>query len=328
VEGRTFRTAEDIHQPQFFNGIAMNNPLVHINAANFQNQLVRLAETIAQKLKREASNQLPGVPGFVSFDLHVLTRQAMQTYDLFFYINADERREKDCYWRPAYSVVILPLIRNMIDCLYNITSILQNPRVNGPWYKMAGFKKLLEALDEDQKRYGGRPDWDQWIKRGRDFFDFEVRRHNLTMVEVLAQPPWPTLGQYIGRQHKGGTYTRHQDFLRSLVYGPWREYSAIAHGGSDGLTPIAVYFVSDSLTHEQRDDFETHHPRLLFMHLTRAAAMLLCMVTEVQAHFRFDGATINERICEVWSVLKPAFEVQELYGQRYEKLMKNAGIEP
>jgi hypothetical protein len=121
----------------------MNKPLVHINAANFQNQLVRLAETIAQKLKREASNQLPGVPGFVSFDLHILTRQAMQTYDLFFYINADERREKDCYWRPAYSVVILPLIRNMIDCLYNITSILQNPRVNGPWYKMAGFKKML-----------------------------------------------------------------------------------------------------------------------------------------------------------------------------------------
>jgi hypothetical protein len=57
---------------------------------------------------------------------------------------------------------------------------------------------------------------------------------------------------------------------------------------------VAVYFVTDSLQHEQREDVETHHPRLLFMHITRAAAMLLCMVTEVQAYFRFDGATIND----------------------------------
>ena len=111
------------------------------------------------------------------------------------------------------------------------------------------------------------------------------------------------------------------------MYGPWREYSAMAHGGSEGVTPVAVYFVSDSLQHEQRDEFETHHPRLLFMHITRAAAMLLCIVTEIQAYFRFDGARINARIHEVWQALKPAFEVKELYDQRYGQLMRNKGIE-
>jgi hypothetical protein len=101
----------------------------------------------------------------------------------------------------------------------------------------------------------------------------------------------------------------------------------MAHGGSEGITPIALYFISDSLQHEQRDDFEVHHPRLLFMHITRAAAMLLCTVTEIQAHFRFDGARINERIHEVWDVLKPAIEVKELYDQRYSPLMRDKGIE-
>ena len=152
----------------FYNG-RMNTPLVHIDAGTFQKQLVQLAETVAQKVKREAPGLLPGVPAFVSFDLHILTRQAMHTYDLFFYLNADERREKDCYWRPAYSVVTLPLIRNMIDCLYNITSILQNPGANGRWFRMSGFKKMLDALDEDKARYSGRPEWDRWINKGRDF---------------------------------------------------------------------------------------------------------------------------------------------------------------
>src|SRR5579864_6706830 len=138
----------------------MNTQFVHIDAGKFQKQLIQLAETVAQKVKREAPSLLPGVPAFVSFDLYILTRQAMHTYDLFFYLNADERREKDCYWRPAYSVVTLPLIRNMIDCLYNITSILQDPANNGVRFRRYGYKKLLMGFDEDQARYGGRREWD------------------------------------------------------------------------------------------------------------------------------------------------------------------------
>src|SRR5438552_2976423 len=105
-----------------------------IDARTFQKPLAELAETLAQKVKREAP-ALMSAPQFVPVDLHVLTRQAMRTYDLLFYVNADERREGDCYWRPAYTVVTLPLIRNMIDCLFNITAILQDPRRNGPWFR-------------------------------------------------------------------------------------------------------------------------------------------------------------------------------------------------
>jgi hypothetical protein len=39
------------------------------------------------------------------------------------------------------------------------------------------------------------------------------------------------------------------------------------------------------------------------------------------------GARINERIHEVWQALAPAFEVKELYDQRYGQLMRNKGIE-
>lgn len=46
--------------------------------------------------------------------------------------------------------------------------------------------------------------------------------------------------------------------------------------------------------------------------------MLLCMVTELQAHFKFDsnGARINERIHEVWNFLVPVPEIKELYDER------------
>lgn len=305
----------------------MSTPLVHIDAGTFQKQLISVAETVAQKIKREAPALLPGVPHFASFNLHVLMRQAMHTYDLLFFLNADERREKDCQWRAAYSIVALPLVRNMIDCLYNITSILESPTQNGRWFLVSGFKKMLEAIDQDETRYRGRPDWDAWIDKARNGLELEIRKQGLSMTEIQSQPAWPTLGQYI-RPRAGGILTAHQAFLKTFVHGPWREYSAMAHGGAEGLARVAVYYISDSLEHEQRDKLDEYFPRLLFMHLTRAAATLLCIVTELQAYFRFEGAKINERIRQVWEALRPAFEVKELYDERYGQLMRDRGVIP
>lgn len=84
---------------------------VHIDAATFQKPLVKLAEVLAQKVLREAP-----VTGVLRVDLHILVRQSMWTYDLLFYLNADERRETDAYWRNGYTIVTMPLVRNMIDC--------------------------------------------------------------------------------------------------------------------------------------------------------------------------------------------------------------------
>jgi hypothetical protein len=300
-------------------------PETHIDATTFQKPLGQLAEVLGQKVKREAPKLLPP-PGFVAFDLHVLMRQAIYTYDLLFYLNADERRETDCYWRPAYTVVVLPLVRNMIDCLYNITSILQDPGPNGTRFRRYGYKKLLVGFDEDQGRYGGKPEWDEWISKGRSEIDFAVRRDGLTLADVLSEKEWPTLGKYIKSPQAGGTFTSHQQFLKALVYGPWREYSALAHGAFEGLLRTAIFYITDSLPHEQRPNLDDGHLRLLCTHLAQAAGVLLCIITEVQAYFHFDGASIDERIHKMWSALMPTFAVKELYNERYEQLMKDKGI--
>ena len=49
-------------------------------------------------------------------------------------------------------------------------------------------------------------------------------------------------------------------------------------------------------------------------------------LTEVQAHFRFDGANINKRLHEVWNALIPVPEIKELYDASYAQLMKDKGI--
>jgi hypothetical protein len=306
-----------------------SKPEIHIDASTFQRPLEKLAEVLAQKLKREAPKLLPA-PGYVAVDLHVLIRQAIYTYNLIFYLNADERRETDCNWRNAYAMVTLPLIRNMMDCLYNITFILQNPRVNGGWFRKSGYRKVLAALDDDEKRYGGRPEWDSWIAENRYIIDLGMRAVGITMPEVAAARAWPTLGKYVKDKQPGGTTTPHQDFLKTFTYGRWREYSAMAHGAFEGLLPVALYYTADSMPHEERPRLDEELPKILTMHIGRTAGVLLCIVTELQAYFRFDddGAHINQRIHEVWKALMPVGEIKELYDEHYAKLMKDKQINP
>jgi hypothetical protein len=298
----------------------------NLDARTFQHQLVELANTLALKVQREGPKILPR-PVWVTTDTFVLLRQAMHTYDLFFFLNADERRQKDVDWRVAYSVASLPLIRCMIDCLYNVTVILQNPGVKGYQFRESGYKKTLEALDADERRYGGDPQWDAYIAKQRVFLGSVMHSDGLAESEVRQAKSWPTLSAYL-RVKKNVSLTPHQEFLKKLTYGFWQEYSGMAHATFEGLLPTAMFYTVKDVPHEFRSNVETAIDTVIAIHIPRLAAILLCMLTEVQTYFRFDGARINQRLHLVWNALLPAPEVKELYDLRYAKLMADKGITP
>jgi hypothetical protein len=88
----------------------------------------------------------------------------------------------------------------MIDCLYNITAILQDPGHNGPQFRKYGYKRLLMALDEDQARYGGKPEWDEWIAQSRVEADFEIRALVHHPREPAPENPPADLGTNLGTE--------------------------------------------------------------------------------------------------------------------------------
>jgi hypothetical protein len=166
--------------------MGISDDAISINASTFQKPLKQLAEVLAQKVKREAPALL-SAPKFVAVDLHVLIRQAMYTYDLLFYINADDRRDADPDWKGVYTIVTLPLVRNMMDCLYNVTAILQDPAGKGVLWRESGYRKAFAALDETETRYGGQPEWDEWIRKNREALDIGIRACGLTVTGVKSR---------------------------------------------------------------------------------------------------------------------------------------------
>jgi hypothetical protein len=153
-----------------------------------------------------------------------------------------------------------------------------------------------------------------------------MRMSDISESELSAAPSWQTLGQYLRNKPD----TPHKQLLRRFTYLEWRRYSGPAHAAFEayiGHESLGTYFVLDALSHGLRPRVEENYPKFVTRHIARAALILLCTVTEIQAHCRFDGANIDaRRICKVWEVLLPLSETKELYAGRYSDLMKEKGI--
>jgi hypothetical protein len=290
-----------------------------IDARTFQEPLAKLAETIAYKVQREGIKLIN--PSFVAADIYVMVRQALKIYEVFFYLNADVRRS-DPAWHIGYPAGILPLVRCLIDCLYNITTLFENPKDNGRHFRSSGYRQLLEAIAEDEATYGGNPQWDSHNLERRTNADVDMCLNGFSVDEVMRTKLWPTLGRYLRESPE----TPNKVFLKSLTLGFWREYSAMSHAAFHGLMPTASLFAPRDVPFELRSRFDDHSEQLLSMHLLRVVGILLCILTEIQVHFRFDDAHINQRLHKVWDAVLPALEIKELYDQRYARLMSDNAI--
>jgi hypothetical protein len=82
----------------------------------------------------------------------------------------------------------------------------------------------------------------------------------------------------------------------------------------------------DSLPHADGPKFDALFLNFLTRHIGRAATILLCISTELQAYFKFEGHGINERIGQIWAALMPLFEAKELYDEHYAAFMREKGI--
>jgi hypothetical protein len=295
---------------------------LRIDAKEFQEPLWKLAEAMAELVIREGHKQLPAA--YISQDIQFMIRHAIATYNLLFYLNADERREQDTSWNYAYGVAAAPLVRTLIDCLYNIITILENPAENGAAYHKSGLRKRLLDIEANQEQYSGKAEWDNYNARQIAALRFLIHEDKFTEDDVRTVDTWKPMGTYI-LQGKKEDATAHQSFLKRFTYLRWKQYSGLSHASLDGYIgelPAGSYFVMDRMAREDRENTEKMYVAFLTRHLGRSAIVLLCIVTELQLYFRFKGHQIDERILKMWDAMIGIFEVKEIYDERYEAFLR------
>lgn len=187
-------------------------------------------------------------------------RQAIWTKNLLFYLHAEERVQKDADWRPAYTFAAIPLVRNNIDALYNIIRILEYPRDAGTAFRRAGYRKAWESLQFERQRYNNDSQWEEYL-RGREhgLRVSMLGEAGIKPEELTKKDKWQTLGNYLGEARRKRPMTATEHFLETFAYGDWAEYSAMSHGGFEGLMEIAVYFTRDFMDVRTRETMDSRY---------------------------------------------------------------------
>lgn len=287
-----------------------------IDAETFAQQITDLAETLRLKVEREA----PAAVAYPNLtrDVGLIIAQLTWTYNLLRWINADDTRHGGVGYRDAYTFVSLPLVRTLIDGFYNCTALLDEP-TRSRTFRIGGFYRLRQALREDEERYGSDPAWQENLRNRRELLRRRLAEDQLIDADLDGKGnKWPLLGDYLRQKPD----TPHRQLLRRISLGFWREYSSISHASFDGLDELFPFIARDYLPHEMRTSkLDNYRLRLFFMHFARAAALLLCLLTEIQHHFRFQGSNVDRRIREIWTAMLPIYEVKELYDFRYGLLI-------
>jgi hypothetical protein len=216
----------------------MSANIVMIDASTYQHLIQRLSETMAEKVRREGHKQI-STPATFNSDIFISIRQAQNTYNFLHWVHSDDMRAS-ADWRDTYTVACQPLIRNLMDNLYTITLLLQDPYKRGPQFRASGIRKGFLYVEAEEARYKGKPEWDNWIADSRAKLDIILRANGFTEAAVMDKkqfPDWPTLGKYLGTP----PLDDHKKFLATFTFGQWKQYSAVAHGGPEGLHEVGMF---------------------------------------------------------------------------------------
>lgn len=299
---------------------ARRDPSLQDIDASFMTDIDKLAVALANLVEREGHKAYGSHP--ITAHITMILRHVTATFALLRFVNNDETRDFSGTYRLAYSFVVLPLVRTMIDGLYNITAMLDDP-ARAFLFQKSGYKRVLAALHSDEERYGSDPKWKRWIQEHRQQAIEECRLSGVTAADLSDKESWPLLGTYL---RANPTDTPHKNFLRRFTKGFWYEYSEISHATFRGLKEGAAYLLQDRAPHEKREDIQNRAELDMSNHMGRAAGLLLSLLTEIQAKFKFEGHNINKRLHKAWRDVQPFFEIKELYDNRYKLLMEQSNI--
>jgi hypothetical protein len=210
-------------------------------------------------------------------------------------------------------------VRTIIDGFYNCTALLDDP-TRSRAFRISGFFRLRQALREDEERYKNDPAWQNDFQNRRYMLQKGLAQDNLTDADLDDKKnKWPLLGTYLDQKPD----TPHKQLVRRISLGFWRDYSSISHASYDGLVQLFPFIARDRLPHAMRTpELDNYRVRCFSMHFARAAVLLLCLLTEIQHYFKFDGANIDKRLREIWTAMLPIYEVKELYDFRYNAVLR------
>jgi hypothetical protein len=288
----------------------------NVDAKVIVEPLDSLLTALENKLEREWP---PSQTTLGARELFLLTlRTAATTYRSVRYLSAET--PPDPYRRLEYCISIPPLNRTILDNLFTVIFILEDLPTRCRWYFKADWRETRLELERYAKEYVHLPDWQDWLKRFREYSDTGIAIVGASPNQVAAPSSidrWPNPGGMVnyGISSKSPLPPT-RAFLKYLNDWFYADLSQQSHLGGSGLPKRAGGLINDYRKNPQTEESLKKYSK---SQVGQTITLILSLASELEAYFNFG---LRERAQYLWGVVTPYIVVgKEVFEKRYASLL-------
>jgi len=240
-------------------------------------------------------------------------------FETITYLSRDTGSKDDLMPKLEYGVATSPLARSLLELLFTVIFIREQPRTRVKWFHHSGWRELKEMLDSLEERHGSKRKWKMRLVQLAHSLE-QLRLSHRISRRAAGNPKsikrWPTAMQMLDPK-RNYLHKRSRRFLDYLTL-RYRTLSQDHHLSGAGI--IRVY--AKLLIDENDARREPILRELKNSNVILTLSTLLLIYTEINDICHFDR---GRALAYCWSILMEGRdEVRELYDLRYRSMLRRA----
>jgi len=281
--------------------------LPEIDFSVFTKPLDETVEAVRNQLEREWPRSLRAHKG-TQMVVRLLLAVSVNTYKTMRYFCADV--PPDPARKQEYALSAPPLARTILDALFTLVFLAQDPEARTSWFLRSGWREMNEKLERMRREHAADPSWTEYLA------DFERVIHDdqqlWAISDVEAATPgsidyWPIPSQIL-REVQGTATGCYLQYLSDWFY---RDLSQDSHLSWPGLFRRGGWFLFSRPDAKQQFVLR----KAKSDSLSTAVTLLIAIASEIELLCRFGLGT---RLRYLWGLFAPiAGDARAIYEMRF-----------
>jgi hypothetical protein len=255
------------------------------------------------------ANSFEGLPAI----LKLKTRLAAITFDAIIFLVTDYEVPGR---RPEFALVVTPMTRTIIDDVFNVVYIFDDPVENAKWWYRSGWREAMEVDAGLREAHGNEPKWDSFLTEHARWVEWMASDAKVTS-EQKANPKkvswWPVPGAMVDPGRAAVKDPARLAFLTELKKHFYSRHSQDSHGSLLGITRAALL---DEHVEERAEHLMTYKTKVLLDAVTAYLELLSEIVVEARLPFE------ASRLLRAWRHIEQWPDAKHLLGLRYGSLLE------
>jgi len=214
---------------------------------------------------------------------------------------------------PKYPAQAHILSRSILDSLFNVCLLFENPKYYSRKYELDGYKSWRKEYDKRKIEYGNDPEYKELI----DIFQVQIEKgaqyYNLSNEEKENPEKnikrWPIPSIMLGKKLIKSSEKR--DFLQKIYKDHYGEISEISHQTFTGMAMGVYTNIPEEHWYPEKIGSDALYRCILF---------LLMILSEIDAGMKYRE---NVKLKYIWTLLSSFFlEAKEYYNIRYDNFLQ------